>query len=330
MLLSLAGGAATSLGFVLFPSLEGFLILAALSGAIWPVGAIATNAMVADLVPSPKRPGAYALLRVAHNVGFALGPALGGFMAVRSFAISFSTAAGLSALIFFIFLFAVRETLPAPAVAPGGEGGGGYRQVLRDVPFLSFSLGYTILQMAYMPMLSLLAIFLKEVRGIPESGFGLLMMTNGAMVVLFQVPLARFIARYPRMTVMAMGSVLVALGSGSVAYLSSFDWLWLATVVYTVGELLWAPTSLAVVADLSSPELRGRYMAVHSLSGGAARGLGPVVLGYLSDAVSPSALWQGTFVLGLVGAGVFWILGLRRKPRSVEAVPIMGAEEGTP
>lgn len=330
MLFSMAGLAVVNIGFILFPSLESFVILSILSGAIWPVGMIATNAMVADLVPPAQRPEAYGLLRVAQNVGFALGPGIGGFMAVRSFTLSFGTAAALSALIFFLFLFWVRETLPARIAQREERGEGGYRQVVRDLPFLAFNVGNTLLQMAYLPMLTLLIIFLKEVRGIPESGFGLLMTTNGAMIVLFQLPVARFIERYPRMSVMAVGSLLVALGSGSVAYLSSFALLWLATVVYTIGELLWAPTALAVVADLAAPELRGRYMAVHSLSGGVARGLGPVGLGYVNDTISPFALWQGTMLLGLLAAGVFWMLGARAKLRPIQPLPVIDAGERLP
>ena len=61
----------------------------------------AANAMVADLVPREKRIKAYALLRIAQNLGWAIGPMLGGFIAQRSYGAMF--LAGGTLFRYFLF-----------------------------------------------------------------------------------------------------------------------------------------------------------------------------------------------------------------------------------
>ncbi|MFQ5945631.1 MAG: MDR family MFS transporter [Anaerolineae bacterium] len=326
MLFSLGGGALTSVGFILSSSLEAYLLLSLLAGATWPVGSVATQAMVADMIPSPRRPRAFAILRIGHNVGFALGPAVGGFLAARSFSYSFAAAATASTVILVLYALTVKETMPAAAEGQIGRGGdGGYRRVLRDTPFLSFAFGYGLLGIAYMPMLGLLAVTLKEVHAIPESGFGLLMTLNGLMVVLFQLPVTSITERFPPLPVMATGAFLVAAGVGAVAYVSTLPLFAAAMVVFTIGELVFVPTSATIAADLAPPEMRGRYMAVRDVSWGASRAVGPAGAGALNDLYGPAAMWQGAMAVGLGSAGVFALLWTRAvRAREAGGLPVVG------
>src|SRR5215211_863779 len=91
-----------------YPQFVGLMVMIGLSNPLYQVGA---DAMLADMIPSEKRTDAYAINRIANNAAFALGPAIGGFLATRSYDLAFYCAGigflSYSALLFFL----ARETL---------------------------------------------------------------------------------------------------------------------------------------------------------------------------------------------------------------------------
>ncbi len=97
LLVGLANEVVVMVAFGLLDSLEAFAILIALSGLIEPSSRIASNTIVADIIEPERRPGAYALLRMIANLGVAIGPAIGGFIATRSYLLSFMAAAASAA-----------------------------------------------------------------------------------------------------------------------------------------------------------------------------------------------------------------------------------------
>src|ERR671912_150731 len=91
-----------------YPQFVGLMVMVGLSNPLYQVGA---DAMLADMIPSEKRTDAYAINRIANNAAFALGPAIGGFLATRSYDLAFY-AAGTGFLSYSVLLFFLaRETL---------------------------------------------------------------------------------------------------------------------------------------------------------------------------------------------------------------------------
>src|SRR5215211_9295714 len=86
-----------------YPHFVGLMIMIGLSNPLYQVGA---DAMLADIIPAEKRTDAYAITRIANNAAFALGPAVGGFLATRSYHLAFYGAAtgffAYSLLLFFL------------------------------------------------------------------------------------------------------------------------------------------------------------------------------------------------------------------------------------
>ena len=70
-----------------------FAFLMFLAGLVNPLYSVGADAMLADLVPEAKRSDAYAINRMLNNAGFAIGPALGGFVAAVSYSYAFMGAA---------------------------------------------------------------------------------------------------------------------------------------------------------------------------------------------------------------------------------------------
>ena len=312
MVLGLAVGGATLLAMSAASTLEWWAILMAINGAFSPLLRVGGDAMVADLIAPERRASAYALVRMVHNLGVAIGPSVGGFVAVVSYAIAFGVAAGASLLFALLILFFVAETVP-PLADDRPQAETGYGPLLRDRPFLAFCVFYALAAMVSSLLMVLLAVYTKENFGVPENQYGFIMAANAVMVVLFQYAVTGVSSRYPHLPVLALGSLFYALGAGSVAWGWNFPTFLASMVILTIGELLLVPTATTLTANLAPPDMRGRYMGVYSLTWGIAFGIGPVVGGFLNDHVAPVAIWYGGLAIGLAAMLGFLLLARRRR-----------------
>ncbi len=310
MVAGLANEVVVMIGFALLGSVGAYAVLIAMSGLIEPASRIGSDAMIADLIEEEKRTGAYALLRMATNAGVAIGPAVGGFLAATSYLLTFSSAAVGATIALLLVIFFVKETRPQSSPAEeAGRVGGGYGYILSDLSFIAFCLASVLLWMAYEPFMQVLPVYMKEGFGIPESGFGLIMTVNALMVVLFQFSVTRVTEKYSDAYVMAAGAFWTGLGAMA-AIISNNVWLFLfSMVILTIGELIWAPTSISFVARIAPTDMRGRYMGVYGMVGGVAWGIGPIASGYVYDNIAPVGVWYLALGLAIVGTLAFLLIG---------------------
>jgi MFS family permease len=305
--LILAGVASFTMGVV--DSLAAFVAVAVFINFILPLSRPASEAMVADLVEPEKRARAYGLMRVAFNLGVAIGPAVGGFLAESSYFALFVGDAITSLIFAFIILFFIAETKPEVAEEERAAHGAGYGPLLRDTPFLVFSLISVAVVIVYAQMNSTWPVFMKENYGITERQYGLMMSLNAAMVVLFQLPITSLTERYARTTMLALAAVLYGIGFGLVGFVSTALLFALAIAIWTVGEMVHVPVSQAYVADVAPEDMRGRYMGAAGLTWGMGWSLGPLLAGLMMDLGDPHYVWYGCLMLGLMAAVAYLWLG---------------------
>jgi MFS family permease len=321
MVLSLLANCVIYVAMIPAAGLPLWAILVTLMGAFGPLFRVGSNAMVADLIGPDQRPSAYALLRMGNNLGIAIGPAIGGFVAAVSYARTFLIASAASAAFSLLILFLVQETLPLADSTPEGRPStSGYGRLLHDRVFLAFC---GISALAVIPaamMMVLLPVYAKEQFDVIESQYGFIMATNAAMVVLFQYMVTQVTKRYPHWPVLAVGALFYGLGTGSVALGQGFAAFLVSMIVMTIGELILVPTGTTLAANLSPADMRGRYMGVYGLTWGVGMGIGPVIGGALNDQIAPAAIWFGALLFGLAATLGFLFLS-RARQESVEIAP---------
>ncbi len=305
--LTLAALSSFTMGLV--DSLTAFFAVAIFINLVFPLSRPASEAMVADLVEPEKRARAYGLMRIAFNLGVAIGPAVGGLLAERSYLILFIGDAITSLIFALIILFFIAETKPEASADAQVAHGAGYGPMLRDTPFLLFCLVSVAVAVVYAQMNSTWPVFMKETYGVTERQYGLMMSLNAAMVVLFQFPITSLTDRHARTTMLALGATLYAIGFGLVGFVSTALLFALAIVIWTVGEMVHVPVSQAYVADLAPEDMRGRYMGAAGLTWGMGWSLGPLLAGLVMDLADPHYVWYGCLVIGLVAAIAFLRLG---------------------
>ena len=167
-----------------------FVLLMLLQGAINPLYRVGADAMIADLVPGEQRVDAYSMMRLSNNVGVAIGPAVGGFIAGASYNLAFYLAAFGFTVYGLLLALRAKETLPAPSEhtpAPQREGLGGYGRIFRDRPFMTFILAFVFAQLCTSVMWVLLPVYAKTNYGLSESLYGFIPTTNAVMVLLLQL-----------------------------------------------------------------------------------------------------------------------------------------------
>jgi len=318
MVLSLATNGLIYLFMSQANSYLAFAVLMFLTGASNPLYRVGADAMLADLIPAEKRVDAYALTRMITNAGFAIGPAIGGFIASRSYALAFYLAAAGMMIYSLLLLFRAVETLSPNARAAsqqGDERWGGYGRVAQDRPYVFFVLVTGIGLIAPIMLWVLLAVYTKQNYGILESMYGWLPTTNALMCVFVQYSVTRMTRRYRPLPVIAVGMLVYAVGVGSVALGRDFLGFWVSMVVTTFGELIIVPTASTYVANLAPADMRGRYMSMYWLAWSISSAVGPVLGGYLNDAIRPQAIWIGGLLIGLVSTvGLAALAYRQRKP----------------
>ena len=291
-----------------------FALILGASGAFSPLYRVGTDAMLADLFPVEKRADAFALLRMARNIGVATGPAIGGFVLAQSYTIGlYGAAAGLASYGVMLLAFA-RETIPAEVAGQAStlrDQLAGYWQALRDRPFMGLVGAFTLVQMTTSLIWVLLSVYVKTGFGISEQRYGWLATTNALMVVFLQVMITRQMQKRPALKAMRWGAVFYIAAPLLIAFSSGYWGFWLAMVVMTLGELIVVPTASARAANLAPVDKRGRYMSLYGLTWNLASGVSPVIGGLLSDTLGPQAPWFGGAVTGLLAVLAFWWLKAR-------------------
>ncbi len=299
----------------------GLMVLIGLSNPMYQVGA---DAMLADMIPSEKRTDAYSINRIANNAAFALGPAVGGFLATRSYNLAFYGASTGYIAYSLLLLVMARETLTkaAPKTIQVNESSGGYSRVLQDRAYMVFVLAMSMGLIAPSMLWILLAVYTKTNFGLPENLYGWIPTTNALMCVFVQYFVTRITRRYKTLPVVGVGMLIYAIGAGSVALMSSFWGFWLSMVILTFGELTLVPTASKYVADIAPAEHRGRYMSIYWLGWGLSRTLAPIIGGFLNDNIAPRAIWMGGLLIGLTSVCGIFILQYRSSAQtSIQTLP---------
>jgi MFS family permease len=306
-----------------YPQFAGLMVMIGLSNPMYQVGA---DAMLADMIPSEKRINAYAINRIANNAAFAMGPAVGGFLAATSYNLAFYGAStGFLTYSILLFLFA-HETLHKSTkrsediAAPKG----GFGRVLRDKGYMAFVATISLGLIAPTMLWILMPVYAKTNFGIPENLYGWIPTTNALMCVFVQYFVTLVTRKHRTLPVLSAGMLIYALGTGSVALMSSFWGFWLSMVILTFGELTLVPTATKYVADRAPADLRGRYMSIHWLGWGLARTLSPLIGGFLNDSIAPVSIWVGGLIIGLGSTLGLFLLNRLSQPQT--APP---AEAGT-
>jgi MFS family permease len=306
LLVSLFGSGVLAVAMGLIPTVDLFLPLLVAFGFIADLYRPAASAMIGDLLPSSDRASGFAGLRMAVNLGWASGTALGGLLADWNWRFLF-LGDGLTTLAFgALVYFTIPETRPQGVVVPtappppGATRGAtqtrpvferGPTNPLRDGVFVATMLAGLLLTLIFCCNLSVLPLTVTQSAGYPAVVFGLLAAVNGVLIAFFEISITARLTRFRRLRLAALGSFLVAVGFGMVGLVMHWAWFLLAVFVYTAGEILSSPQAMAFIADWAPPEARGRYLSFYQATWSVGFAVNPAIALPLHAALGERAFW---------------------------------------
>lgn len=311
--LVISAGSSLVMGFV--ADINVFYAVTVVVGLLSNLGGPAQQAMIADLLPAAKRTEGFGIWRVVANLAVTFGPAIGGFIASRSYLGLFIIDAITSIIMAVIVFRVIPET--KPATPEGVEEDSlmqtmrGYSQVLRDAIYMSFISVTVLVVIVYVQMNTTMPVYLRDVQGIGTVGYGYILSLNAAMVVLFQFWITRRLSGYAPLHIMALGAFLYAVGFGMYGINATVYFYALAMVVITIGEMVIVPVSQAVAVRFAPDHMRGRYLAIFGFSYSIPFAVGPLLAGLVMDNFDPRWVWWGGLLLGMVGALGYLLLNRR-------------------
>ncbi len=282
-----------SLGFVdnyvmLFP-------LAVVIGLLSDVAGPAHQAMIADILPEKQRAEGFGILRVVANLSWIIGPTIGGFVANRSYLALFITDAVISCIVAVLFYYLISETKPDAVGDEGDESIAqtfkGYFRVLHNYAFVAFIVATMLMSVVYLQMYNSLSVYLRDNHGVSAQGYGFLLTTSALTVIFLQFWTTRRIKHAPPFLLMAFGTLFYMVGFSMFGFVSAY-WMFVsAIIVITIGEMIIMPISQALAANFAPEAMRGRYMAVFSLTWMVPATIGPGAAGVILDNYNPNLLW---------------------------------------
>ncbi|MDD3119554.1 MAG: MFS transporter, partial [Victivallales bacterium] len=286
----------------------------------------ASDAFLTDITTAKARPRAYSLIRVGTNIGWALGPIIGSFLARTPFALLFLITALLCFSGSAFVTWAIRETRPEPRDETG--------RAMPTVPFDWHSLHPTYLTMVLFSFVlfmltsqlyTTLSVFSTTVTGISKNHLGMVYSINGIAIVFFQIPVTKLLdrKRAPGVLRLVMGAAFYGSGYFLVAFCHNALQTALAILVITFGEIIVQPAIYTAVSRMSPPYCIGRFMGIFDMMRGLGFAVGPYFGALLFDSYAsrPVTLW-GILASAAVIAGIgFTAVGMFGRRDTVDSTP---------
>ncbi|MGW1492438.1 MDR family MFS transporter [Streptomyces sp. NPDC002402] len=269
----------------------------------------AVQAMIADIVRPEDRVRAFSLNYWAINLGFAVSAAAAGFVAEHSYLAGFLGEAAMTLICAIVIFVKLPESRPEHVETKGApvEPQISMRTVLRDGRFMS------VVGLSFLIAL----IFMQGHVGLPlamgadgfaSSDFGMAIAVNGVLIVALQIPVTRYIEHRDPRRLLIISSLLAGYGFGLTAFAGSIAVYALTVCVWTLAEIVNAPTQTGLVVRLSPLHGRGRYQGMYTLSWSVAALVAPLLAGFVIDRFGAEWLWGMCAVLGTVAGLGYWLL----------------------
>lgn len=279
-----------------------YIVSAPLGTAMMPI----MDAIIADVTGINKRAEAYGILRIAANMGWALGPALGGFLVSGGYHLLFLVTAVSLAFSASLITWRLRETHFISKIETRNLDLG---IVIRDRVLFRFLMICLIMYIVKGQLIATLSVYASGNVGLTKAQIGLLYFENGAMVAVFQLFITRMVKRFKPLKILISAALLYGAGFFLVGRSHSALTLAFCVAMITTAEMMEAPTTTTFISRLAPEGRTGVYMGSFSLVMHLGWTIGPLVGGLLLDNfVDPVNVWNTIGMFALLASVGFFIL----------------------
>ncbi len=260
---------------------------------------------------------AFSLNRMAINLGFSIGPAMGGILASISYALLFyvnAVAAFLAGCLFVYFFInkkstkeinqdQQREIVHPEMVKPE-------RSPYKDGPFILFNLFCAFYAIAFFQLFSTLPIFYQEIGKLSQFDIGIILGYSGLIIFILEMLLVHIAEKKLTVTqIIVFGVFLTGIGYGMLAFSHGIIIIYVSMTFLCFSEMLALPFTSTVTALRSGINNKGAYMGFNGLAFASAFVISPILGTKIAKLYNFEVLWIGTAVLTVISAiGFYFVL----------------------
>jgi MFS family permease len=323
-LISMLGSALLLVSIIYLRDYPLILLAVLLVSAFGQLYRPAAQSMITEFTPTNQLVMVTAMYRLCLNLGTTVAPLIGVALASVSYNLLFWSEA-LAALVYSLIALTALPRGPRPVAAVAEEDReqqprAGYLALLDDWRYLVFLVAFLLLCVVYSQYTAALPLAIVR-AGLSTWWYGAAITLNAVVVVTCEVVATRWVQTWPLRLTQMSGFALLAVGYGIYAIKMAPFFIILGTLVWTLSEIVGAPTVYAYPGMVAPARLRGRYCGAMQSMYGLGSTIGPVLGIYLFDRLGQRMflLTAGVAVLATVVGQV----GMRGKVAAVapEAVP---------
>ena len=269
----------------------------------------ANSTAIAFYSKEENRTRSYALNRLAINIGWAVGSAMGGFIAHIDYKLlfwidGFTNIAAV--LLLWLFLKPVNfkpshaVTIDKPKV----------QSAYKDKTYLSFAFITMLFACCFFQMFTNLPVYFKKELNFSEPFIGVLMSVNGIIIALVEMVLIyKLEGKRKNIFYITTGVLLTGLSflllNIPVAPVAIACCM---IILITFGEILSMPFMNSYWIARTQPSNRGQYAALYTMAWSAAQTLGPMGGAQLAQHYGFNSLWWAVGCLSIFASLSFWLL----------------------
>ncbi|WP_299109159.1 MFS transporter [uncultured Tenacibaculum sp.] len=248
------------------------------------------------------------LIRLAINLGFTGGPAVGGLIITYLSYSGLFWVDGVTCLLATLLLVNVLN--PKKAVEVDEVKVENPKSVFSDKAFWVFFVSMFVFGFIFLQYFSTMPLYYKDAHHLTELEIGLLMGMNGIIIFILEMPLIKWLenSKYSKEFLMFVGLLLTGI---SFVVLLLTNWvgvLIIGMLFMTIGEMIAFPFSNAFVMDRAKKGNQGEYMAYYSIAFSISHIFGHNSGLQMVDKIGFSNTWSIMAVLSIIGLVFLMIL----------------------
>ena len=293
-----------------------FLILsffwAVINEAFRPAGMSFLSAEIS----SERRKTAFALYRLAINLGMSIGPVIGGVLSTINFALLFYVdgITAIAAGLFMIFIPWQKHERIEPETESEVIETKSEVSIFKNYRFIYFLLAVVPVQIVFFQHIGAMPLFVVQELGFSTSTFGFLVAVNTVLIIFIEVPLNDGMRLWKDWKSLSLGAMLCGIGFGIMAFTIEISLLVFSIVVWTFGEMIFFPATGDYVAQIAPKKQVGEYMGYFQMTFSLSFMIGPWLGAFTFEHYGSIILWLGCLAFGLISA----VMMLRLKKPAVK------------
>ncbi len=269
----------------------------------------ANLALISEIVKPEDRKIAFALNRLAVNLGFSIGPLLGGFLIIFDYhwMFIFDGLTSLSALAFLYFTSLSREEKERREVADRERQTGEIKlNPFKDSRLIYYVIALSPVYIVFFSQISTVSLYVVNELQFPEPFIGVLFLVNTIMIIFLEVPINNAMTDWEDRKLLSIGGILTGIGFGMFAFSDTVPALVICMVILTFGEMIFSPASANYLAEIAPVNSKGMYMGFLQLVFNISLFIGPAAGAFMMEGMGSRWMWIACFFMSMLGVALMW------------------------